>query len=104
VAGLFSEPNATARLADLEAQVRAGEARLAAIAGELAALGNREIDGGDVAHALRQFTGITQALTPAEREHLVHLLVERVVFDGAKSSIAITFRHTGIKTLSEETP
>jgi site-specific DNA recombinase len=102
--GLLNNANASARLADLEAQVRAGEARLAAIAGEIAALGRRQIDSGDVANALRQFTGITQALTPAERERLVHLLVERVVYDGAKSSVSITFRSTGIKTLSQETP
>jgi len=104
VVGLLNDANASARLADLEAQIRAGEARMVAIAGELAALGRRQIDSGDVTNALRQFTGITQVLTPAERERLVHLLVERVVYDGVKSSVSITFRSTGIKTLSQETP
>ena len=104
VAGLFNEPNATARLADLEAQVRAGENRLAQIAQELAGFGSREIDAEDVSHALKEFNPVANALPSAERERLVHLLVERVVYDGAKSSVAITFRPTGIKTITEETP
>jgi len=103
VAGFFAQPNAAARLADLEAQIRAGETRLAAIATELAGLGDREIDGADVTRALQNFTSLTEALTPAERERLVHLLVERVVYDGAKSSVSITFHSIGIKTLAQET-
>jgi len=103
VAGLFSQPNVSARLADLEAQIRAGETRLAAITTELAGLGEREIGGTDVTDALQNFTGFIGALAPAERERLVHLLVERVVYDGPKSSVAITFYPAGVKTLSQST-
>ena len=103
MAGLFSQPNVSARLADLEAQIRENEDRLAAIASELAGLGEREIDGTDVTDALQNFTGVIGALSPAERERLVHLLVERVVYDGPKSSVAITFYPAGVKTLSQST-
>ena len=103
VAGLFSQPNVSARLADLEAQIRAGEERLAAIASELAGAGEGSIDAEDVTRALHDFTGVIGALAPAERERLVHLLVERVVYDGPKSSVAITFYPAGIKTLSQAT-
>ena len=104
VAGLFDQPNAAARLADLEAQIRAGETRLAQIAVELAALRAREINAADVTHALREFTQVAGVLTPVERERLVHLLVERVVYDGAKSSVSITFRPAGIKTIDSPVP
>ena len=103
VAGLFNEPNAAARLADLDAQVRAGESRLACIATELAGLAQKEIDSTDVARALRHFTGITQSLTSSERERLVHLLVEKVVFNREKSTVAITFQPSGIKSIDQET-
>jgi len=86
VAGLFDQPNTAARLADLEAQIRAGETRLAEIAVELAALGADEIDATDVTQSLRKFTQVASALTPVERERLVHLLVERVVYDRVLNS------------------
>ncbi|XHR30872.1 MAG: recombinase family protein [Chthoniobacteraceae bacterium] len=103
ITGLLEQPNAVGRLAELEDQVRAGENRLAQIAVELSALGPQEIDEADVTAALGRFEEIAGMLTPAEKERLVHLLVERVVYDGKKSTVAITFRPTGIKTMSEET-
>jgi site-specific DNA recombinase len=102
VAGLFDEPNAAARLADLQDQIRAGENRLAAIAIELAALGDGRIDDGDVAAALGRFDETVEALTPPEKARLVELLVERVAYDREKGNVAITFRPTGIKAISQE--
>jgi site-specific DNA recombinase len=102
VAGTVGEPDASRRLADLQDQLRAGENRLMAIATELAALGDGRIDEADVAAALGQFNETVDALTPAERARLVELLVERVIYDRAKGTVAITFRPTGIKSISEE--
>jgi site-specific DNA recombinase len=33
---------------------------------------------------------------------MVHLLVERVDYDGARGKVSITFHPTGIKTLADE--
>lgn len=102
VAGIVGEPDASRRLADLHDQLRAGENRLMAIATELAALGDGQIDETDVAAALGRFDETVEALIPGERVRLVELLVERVAYTREKGTIAITFRPTGIKSISEE--
>jgi site-specific DNA recombinase len=104
IAGLFDLPNASARLAESEAQIRAGESRLSQIPLEIAALGPIEIDEEDVSNALGRFDEIAKALAPIEKERLIQLLVERVTYDGKKSSVAITFRPSGIKSLNLEQP
>jgi site-specific DNA recombinase len=102
VAGIFDQPNALGRLAELEAQIRAGENRLAEISVKLAALGTEEIDIADLTAALERFDAIVATLTPVEKERLVHLLVERVIYDGKKSTVEIAFRPAGIKTMNIE--
>jgi site-specific DNA recombinase len=101
VAGIVCQPNAAARLADLQDQIRAGENRLSGIAIEAAALGDGRIDDSDVAAALGRFDETVEALTPVERARMVELLVERVAYNREKGTIAITFRPTGIKAISE---
>lgn len=95
--GRIGEGGSADRLAELEAQVRAGEARLAEITSELATLAPIEIRTGDVARALADFAELP--LTSTERDHLVHLLVERVTYNAEKSTVAITLHPTGIATL-----
>jgi site-specific DNA recombinase len=52
--------------------------------------------------ALTQFGPVWEMLAPREQTRLVHLLVDKVTYDGAKGSVAITFYPAGIKTLAEE--
>jgi site-specific DNA recombinase len=45
---------------------------------------------------------VWEQLSPKEQARLIRLLVERVDYDGAQGSVAITFRPGGIKTLAAE--
>jgi site-specific DNA recombinase len=91
-----------ARLADLQERIRLAEARAARVREEAAAVRRRRIDDDDVALALSVFDPVWESLTPAEQARVVHLLVERVDYDGSKGKVTITFQPTGIKTLAEE--
>jgi len=102
VAGLFGQPNTVARLADLQDQIRAGENRLAEIAQELAALGDGEIDKGDVTNAMHSFQAVWDKLSTKEQARLFELLIERIVYDKTKGAIAMTLRADGIKDLKLE--
>lgn len=102
VAGLFGQPNTVARLADLQDQIRAGENRLAEIAQELAALGDGEIDNGDVTNAMHSFHAVWDKLSTKEQARLFELLIERIVYDKTKGAIAMTLRADGIKDLKLE--
>ncbi len=101
VSEMVGQENATRQLANWQDQIQAGENRLAEIERELAALGG-EISEGEVRQALGRFTDLVTALTAAERCRLMELLVERVVFDREKESVALTFRPSGFEAILGE--
>jgi site-specific DNA recombinase len=90
------------RLADLHERVRLAERRAAEIDGEVAALGGGEVTQQEVERALSAFDPVWDSLTPREQARIVHLLVERVDFDGSTNRLSITFHPSGVKTLADE--
>ena len=51
---------------------------------------------------LGTFDPVWESLTSNEQTRIVHLLVERVDYDGANGNVSITFRPSGIKNLADE--
>ena len=101
VAGAIGKPNGSARLGQLEDEIRRGETRLAQIESEASALNNIAISRKEIASALNQFSQLEGSLTQSERATLVAQLVERVVYDRPGGSVAITFLPSGLKSLAE---
>jgi len=95
-------PRRRAAVSGQQEAIRALEEHLAAIQAEREALRNRAIDTADLRAALHAFDPIWGHLTTPEQARAVQLLVERVDYDGAKGSLAITFRPGGVRTLAEE--
>ena len=91
-----------ARLAELQDRIRAAEQRETEIQGELADLARKRIDESEVATALASFDPVRESLSPREQARILHLLIERVEYDGGLGEVAITFQPHGIKTLAEE--
>jgi len=83
-------------------QVSRLEARLIEIDDELAVLKNQMLNKRDLARTLAIFDDVWACLFPREQERVLNLLVERVDFDAKRETLAITFRPTGIRALSEE--
>ena len=102
--GSLPRPNgkqsvATARLVELQELAAQAEARLAEIP---PAESTDEGSEDDLVAALRKFDPVWETLAPREQARIVHLLVEQVVYDGAKGTVAVTFRPGGIRALTEE--
>jgi len=57
------------------------------------------IDRTDVARTLSLFDPVWQHLTSHEQVKALNLLIEKIVYDAETSSVAITFRETGIRDL-----
>ena len=57
---------------------------------------------GDVRAVLSQFDDLWESMPIRDRARLIELLIERVDYDGAGSTIKITFHPTGISALGEE--
>ncbi len=93
--------SATTRLAELQEQVAAVEDRARRVRDAIAALNADQMDESALVSALERFDPLWETLTPKERARAIHLLVERIAFDGGRGTIAITFRPGGIKALVE---
>jgi site-specific DNA recombinase len=95
-------PGTTARLADLQERIKGAEVRLTQLVAELDAQERQHLDEDEAAATLAQFDPIWQALTTREQERLLHLLIERVDYDGESGNISLTFHRTGLKALASQ--
>lgn len=99
-AGTGGGSDAAPRVADLHDRARAAEERLGAVEAELAELAAARVTPAEARSALAEFAPLWEGLSPRERARVVRLLVERVEYDGAKGSVAVTFRPSGIRELA----
>jgi site-specific DNA recombinase len=95
-------PVALQRLAELQERLRSAEARGAEIRERLAALEAGRVTEDEVTSALASFDPVWNALSPREQGRIVQLLIERVDYDGAASTLSITFHPAGFKALAVE--
>jgi site-specific DNA recombinase len=97
-----SNTPAIARLADLQERIRLGERRSTEVREQVIALGSQIVDQREVTQAMTVFDPVWESLTPREQTRVIHLLVQRVDYDGASGKVSITFHPKGIKTLADE--
>ena len=90
------------RLAQVDRDLADLAAREQALRSEQAGLDGAAVNEADLRAALERFDEVWAALDPAERARALHLLIERIAYDGRDGSVAITFRANGLHTLSKE--
>ncbi len=95
------ETVATARLADLQEKMRSAEQRATLVREQIIAIDEKTVDGKELARSLSLFDPVWDSLSPGEQGRVLHLLLERVTYDGGAGTLAITFRPNGIKALTE---
>jgi len=61
------------------------------------------VDEKDVARALSAFNPVWESLNVREQSRIIHLLIERIGYDGRDGKVMVTFRSLGIKELCTET-
>jgi site-specific DNA recombinase len=101
------DEGATRQLGLLQAEIHDRQQEAADINGRIAAIRQRMLDPDELAGAIEAFDPLWETLPPAQKARLVHLLIERVEYDGADETISLTFHPTGIGTLTanrEEEP
>ena len=96
------ESFATAKLADTQEKIENSEKRIIAIREELAILESESVNGQELYAAVKSFDPVWESLSGREKSRLLHLLIERVGYDGEKESVSLTFRPSGIKALANE--
>ena len=92
---------ATDRLADLQDRIRTAEQRATEVQEQIIALSRELVDAREVGEACSMFDPLWETLTAREQAHILHLLIERIDYDGQNGTVSITFHPTGIKTLAD---
>ncbi|MGE0193804.1 MAG: recombinase family protein [Planctomycetota bacterium] len=60
------------------------------------------VEPAELRRALTLFDPVWDVLCAQEQQRILHLLVDRVAYDGAAGTAAVTFKATGIRTLAGE--
>ena len=94
--------NYTSRLVELQDAVLENEKQLMKIQSDIKTMENMRISREEIMDVMAQFDPIWDNLSLQEQFRIVHLLVEKIEYDGEKGSVVITFRPSGIKTLAKE--
>ncbi|MBW1723154.1 MAG: hypothetical protein JRJ78_14000 [Deltaproteobacteria bacterium] len=89
----------TDQLADLHDQIRNNEQRMTTIQEEAIALQRETVDEEDVTRTLSAFNPVWKSLSVREQARIIHLLIERIGYDGRDGKVTVTFRSLGIKEL-----
>ena len=87
---------------DVQDAIRRAECRSTEVREQILALSRELVDAREVGEACSLFDPLWETLNAREQARILHLLIERVDYDGPKGTVAITFHPTGIKTLAEE--
>ena len=93
---------ATDRMADLQDRIRTAEQRATEVREQIVALSRELVDAHEVAEACSSFDPLWETLAAREQARILHLLIQRVDYDGQNGTVSITFHPTGIKTLADE--
>jgi site-specific DNA recombinase len=93
---------AGARLAELHDRVAQAETRLAELRHRIEEHQRDRLDAGDIDAAFADFDSVWNVLSPREQAQVLALLVARVEFDAADSTVAVSFHPTAIKTLTRQ--
>jgi len=90
------------RLADLQDQIRSIEQRMTSIREEVLSLEREAVDESDLVKALSIFDPVWESLNSRERHRVMHLLIDRIAYDGRDGGVTVSFRSLGIKALCSE--
>jgi site-specific DNA recombinase len=102
-ASLPSTTKRVTQLADLQDRIGITERRLTEIDSELSVLRANQIDESEVTRLLAEFHQTWEALAPRDQARIIELLIERIDYRGKEGQISLTFRPSGIQTLTQET-
>ena len=92
----------TGMLASLHERTRLSEQRATQVREQIVNISKQVVDEREVVTALSMFDPVWDSLASREQARIIQMLVERVTYDGANGTVAITFRPTGLKMFADE--
>ena len=96
------DEDATRQLGHLQEDIRKRQQEITAINERVAGIEKRMLNPDELAGAIESFDPLWESLSPTHKAKLIHLLVERIEYDGENESISLTFHPTGIGSLTQQ--
>jgi site-specific DNA recombinase len=96
-----ADGSTAARIAELNERIQHGETRLVELREENDAAAAEQVTEAELKAAFEDFDNVWGALSPREQAEVLRLLIARVDYDAAQSSVSVTFHPSGIKALAE---
>lgn len=90
------------RLADLQEQIQQAETHLRNTNAAIDNMRGQIISDDQITQALHEFDALWDSLSLNDRSRILNLLIERVEYNGAESTVSISFRPDGIENLIED--
>jgi len=90
-----------ARIAELNERIQRSETHLMELGQQKDAAQSDQVTKAELRVAFGDFDNVWGVLSPRERAKVLKLLIARVEYDAAESSVSITFHPSGIKALAE---
>lgn len=82
-------------LAETQERLQDDQQRWTEVREEIVERKRQRVDDAEVKAGLAAFEPVWESLSVAEQSRLLHLLVEKVVYDGSDSTIAVTLARRG---------
>ena len=92
----------TKRLVDLQEKITKIEKRITGVGDEIISISRVQVKKHELTTALSVFNPLWETLSTREQARIIHLLVDKVGYDGEKETVSLTFRPIGIKALAQE--
>ncbi len=95
------DEGATREMGILQARLKDEQAEITKFNERIAGLRKRMLDSDELTGALEAFDPLWDCLSPTDKFRLIHLLVDRIEYDGEAEALSVTFHPTGIRSLTE---
>ncbi|HCD34629.1 MAG TPA: resolvase [Phycisphaerales bacterium] len=96
------DERATRQLDQLQSRIHEQQEIIQEINAQIVAIRHRMLNPDELTGAIESFHPVWETMSPADKAKLVHLLIERIEYDGKDETIALTYPAAGISTLSPE--
>lgn len=98
------DERATRQLNQLQSRIHEQQEIIQEINAQIVAIRHRMLNPDELTGAIESFHPVWETMSPADKAKLVHLLIERIEYDGKDETIALTYHAAGISTLTPENP
>jgi site-specific DNA recombinase len=95
------DKEATCEIGRLQNEMREEQEKIAGVNERMAGIRQRMLNPDELIGAVEAFDPMWNAMSPTQQAKLIHLLVDRIEYDGEMEAISITFHPTSIKTLGQ---